>query len=108
MPFSVTTPAAHRSRRVFGACVLLVPTAMALFVGTAGLLAQAPAKQAKPAQQIKEDVKGAEKAADQGGFDAFTESNEKSREQVDDSSCNLLATTIQVYRQRPGRSIGLI
>ncbi|HEU0368047.1 MAG TPA: hypothetical protein VFR42_02475, partial [Candidatus Acidoferrum sp.] len=66
MPISVTTPAAQRSRRVFGACVLLVPTAMALFAGTAGLLAQAPAKQAKPAQQIKEDVKGAEKAADQG------------------------------------------
>jgi tetratricopeptide (TPR) repeat protein len=39
---------------------------MALFLGSAGVLAQAPAKQAKPAQQIKEDVKGAEKAADQG------------------------------------------
>ena len=66
MPFSVTTHIARRGRRVFGACVLIVPAAIALFIAPAWVLAQAPAKQAKPAQQIREDVKGAEKAADQG------------------------------------------
>jgi Flp pilus assembly secretin CpaC len=39
---------------------------MVLLLSVAGVCAQAPTKQAKPAQQSKEDGKGAEKAADQG------------------------------------------
>jgi Flp pilus assembly secretin CpaC len=48
-------------------CVSIVLAASALLLGFATMAkAQAPTKQSKPPQPVKEDVKGAQKAADQG------------------------------------------
>ena len=66
MSLSVTNPTAGRSCRFSCACSPALATGMALLLSVAGVCAQAPTKQAKPAQQSKEDGKGAEKAADQG------------------------------------------
>jgi Flp pilus assembly secretin CpaC len=66
MPYSVTNTMAGPRRRGSCACAPTLAAGIVLFLSVPGVLAHTPAKQAKPAQQIKEDVKGAEKAADQG------------------------------------------
>jgi Flp pilus assembly secretin CpaC len=67
MPFSaaILTAVRHRSRR-FKPWPMVLIAGASLFVSAAGVLPQTPAKQSKPPQQIKEDLKGAEKAADRG------------------------------------------
>ena len=66
MSFSVTNATTGRRSRFSCAWAPALAAGIALFLSAAGVLAQAPTKQAKPEQKIKEDVKGAERAAEQG------------------------------------------
>src|SRR5262245_51232843 len=72
MSFSVTNDTAGRSSRFSCAWAPTLAAGIVLYLSAAGVFAQAPTKQDKPAQQIKEDVKGAAKAADQGDTAAAT------------------------------------
>lgn len=66
MPISATALTIARRRVILGARTLSLLAGAVMLLGAAGVWAQAPAKPSKPPQQVKEDLKGAEKAADRG------------------------------------------